>query len=39
MEGTVYIKTKEELLRKQLAELKKQTVLLQQIVTNTTPTP
>jgi hypothetical protein len=37
MEGTIYKKTKEELLRKQLAELKKQTVILQQIATNTTP--
>jgi hypothetical protein len=37
MEGTVYTKTELELLRKLLAEAKKQTELLQQIVTNTTP--
>jgi hypothetical protein len=37
MEGVIYSKTQLELLRKILDEAKKQTALLQQIVTNTTP--
>jgi len=39
MEGTVYKKNQLEILRKILEEARKQTVILQQIATNTTPTP